>query len=85
MSVVGVQLAETEVIEDGEEGAEGGAIVLPEEATATTVEPVRRGCWVLVAITVTVPAVAGVVSTPFGEMEPALADQATAELKLPVP
>lgn len=48
--------------------------------TETIVDPLMVGCWVLVAVTVTLPPVAGAVSTPVDEIVPALADQLTAEL-----
>jgi hypothetical protein len=67
---VGWQLTETDVI-DGD-----GAGV----ATATTVDPLTLGCWLLVAVTVTFPPVEGAVSTPEDEIVPALADHLTAEL-----
>lgn len=76
-TLAGVQVTEIEVTD---EEVEGGAIELPEGATTTVAEPARPGCCVLVAVTITVPAVVGVVKTPVGEMEPALADQVTAEL-----
>jgi hypothetical protein len=41
--------------------------------------------WVLVAVMVTFPAIAGAVRTPAAVMEPALVDQVTAELYDPVP
>lgn len=69
-TVDGLQLTETDVIDDGGVGAE----------TETTVEKLMLGCWVLVAVTVTFPGAIGAVNTPAGEMEPALADQLTAEL-----
>lgn len=74
----GLQFTDTEVIEDGIVG-------VPVDATSTIAEPVRLGCCVLAAVTVTLPPAAGAVSTPVAEMEPALADQVTAELYDPVP
>ncbi len=53
--------------------------------TETTVDPLVLGCWVLLAVTVTFPGVVGAVSTPDDEIVPAVANQVTAELKLPVP
>jgi hypothetical protein len=83
-TVDGLQLTETEVMLDGEVG-EVGDVGVPVEATRTVAVPVTLGCSVLVAVTVTVPAVLGAVNTPAAEMEPELADQVTAELYDPVP
>ncbi len=82
--VDGLQLTETEVIADGEAG-EVGEVGVPLGATRTVAVPVTLGCCALVAVTVTVPAVVGAVNTPAAEMEPALADQVTAELYDPEP
>jgi hypothetical protein len=65
------QLTETELMdEDGGGGA----------ATETTVEPEMLVCWLLAAVTVTLPGAAGAVNSPEDEIVPALADQLTAEL-----
>ena len=65
-----MQLTETDVMEDGVPGAE----------TETTAEPLTLGSSALVAVTVTFPDFAGAVREPVEVMEPALADQVTAEL-----
>ena len=70
-----LQLTETEVMEDG----------VPVVETGTMAEPLTLGFSVLVAVTVTFPAVAGAVKMPVWATEPALADQVTAELYDPVP
>lgn len=70
LTIAGLQLTETDVIDEG----------VPVEATETTVEPLKSGCCVLVAVTVTVPDEAGAVNTPLEEMDPALADQVTVGL-----
>jgi hypothetical protein len=69
----GLQLTVTEVIAD--------------EAACTATEAVLDlvASWVLIAVTVTVPAAAGAVKRPLVLMVPPLADHVTAELKLPVP
>lgn len=67
VTVDGGQLTETDVTVTGVE-------------TETTVDPLALGCWVLVAVTVTFAGAAGAVSTPAGEIVPALADQFTVEL-----
>lgn len=72
LTVDGWQLAETDVIAGAAE-------------TGTIVDPTMLGCWVLVAATVTFSDVVGAVNSPEAEIVPALADQFTAELKLPVP
>ena len=61
--------------------------VIVDEVACTLTVPVPdlvMSC-VLVAVTVTVPAVAGAVRSPLALMVPPLADHVTAELKLPVP
>jgi hypothetical protein len=67
--LVGLQATETDVI--GDDG---------DDCTVTAVVPEITGSWVLVAVTVTLPAEAGAVNTPLAFTVPALADQATAEL-----
>lgn len=55
------------------------------DCTVTVAVPDLVVSWMLVAVTVTLPAVAGAVKTPLALIVPALADHVTAELKLPVP
>ncbi len=69
LMLVGLQATETDVI--GDDG---------DDCTLTAVVPDITGSWVLVAVTVTLPAEAGAVKTPLALTAPALADQATAEL-----
>jgi hypothetical protein len=66
--VPGLQVAETDVIVDGE------------ACTVTAVVPDFVASSMLVAVTVTLPAEAGAVKTPLELTVPALADQVTAEL-----
>jgi hypothetical protein len=66
--VDGLQVTATEVIEGGV------------DCTVTAVVPDFVVSWALVAITVTVPAVAGAVKTPLVLIVPAPADHVTAEL-----
>jgi hypothetical protein len=50
------------------------------DCTVTAAVPDFVVSWVLVAVTVTVPAVAGAVKSPLALMVPPLADHVTAEL-----
>ncbi len=75
LTVVGLQLTATEVMV--------GATVWT--WTLTGAVPDFVASWVLVAVTVTLPAEAGAVKSPLELMLPPLALQVTAELKLPVP
>jgi hypothetical protein len=74
MTVEGLQVAETEVID------EPGAA-----CTVTADFPDTAGFWVLVAVMVAVAAEEGAVKRPVGLMVPAVADHVTDGLKLPVP
>ncbi len=55
------------------------------DCTVTEAVPDLVVSWVLVAVTVTLPAVDSAVKSPLALIVPALADHVTAELKLPVP
>ena len=67
---MGLQLTETDVTVGGGAGGSTRIVACPKIAVF----------WVLVAVTVTLPAVAGAVNRPLGLTVPALADHMTAEL-----
>jgi hypothetical protein len=56
-----------------------------DDCTVRAAVPDLVGSWVLVAVTVAVPAEDGAVKTPLALMTPLLADHVTAELYVPVP
>ena len=70
---------------EGLQDAATEVIVVEADCTVTGAIPDFVVSCVLVAVTVTVPAVAGAVKSPLVPMVPPLADHFTAELKFPVP
>ena len=65
---------------EGEQATVTDTMVEEAACTVTVAVPVLVVSWVLVAVTVTLPAAVGAVRRPFALIVPALADHSTEEL-----